>query len=502
MLSIKIAWRNLFRHRGKSMVIGAILFLGAFLLTLGNSVISGMEKGLDKSVVGGFTGDVILISKEQQDPVVLLNMGGKPVKDILRFDTLRPKLESAGLFKNILPVGKGFALALNEQDGVPGFAFLLGVNFRQWKEMFPESMRIMQGNYPDSTGLLMSTGGLDQLYSTMGIWFQPKGFPIDTALLGKDAKEAYPHLTMQNDIVFMGFNEANSTSDIRLPLDGISKFKALNKIWGHFLFVDIASYRRCMGYFSEADQSASLSATQKSLLASDNDNLDALFGTEPPTPAALGPDQTIIAPKQILTTTLPEEAGAYQLVLTRFLPSVDRSQGLDSLQRFLETSGIPLQAVTWQKASGVVGSMTIIIKIALNVFVFLLFFVAIIIIVNTLSMAAMERTSEIGMMRAVGAQKSFITKMFLLETGFLSVVFGGLGILIGVATVLVVRWWGLTTENDILQLLYGGDTFKPLFGIADLILTVIQLTLVTFLASIYPVRVAKSITPLDAISRD
>ena len=33
MLELTIAWRNLWRHQGKSLVIGAILFLGASLLT-------------------------------------------------------------------------------------------------------------------------------------------------------------------------------------------------------------------------------------------------------------------------------------------------------------------------------------------------------------------------------------------------------------------------------------------------------------------------------------
>ena len=503
MLSTKIAWRNLFRHRGKSLVIGTILFLGAFLLTLGNSVISGMQKGLDKSVVGGFTGDVILMSKNQQDDNVLLSMAGKAVEDIARFDTLRPHLEATGLFQNVLPVGKGFAMAINEQGGMPGYLFLFGVNFKEWQEMFPGSIKILQGTYPDSTGLLMSTGGLEQIFSSMGIWFTPKGALLDTSFMSKDAKDLYPHLSTQNDIVFMGFNESNSSSDIRMPLSGVSRFKALNKIWGHFVFVDIDSYRRCMGYFSSKDQSASLSVKQKTLLSSDNTNLDALFGNDDAQALSDKPAQTAAAIKDSTPITPnAEEAGIYQLVLARFAPGIDREKGLDSLNHVLEKAQLPLRALPWQKASGAIGSMTIIIKIALNVFVFFLFFVAIIIIVNTLSMAAMERTTEIGMMRAVGAQKGFITKMFIAETGCLSFVFGGLGILAGVSTVLIVQRIGFTTENDILQLFYGGDTFHPLFGMGDLVLTVIQLTLVTVLAAIYPSHVAKSITPLDAISRD
>ena len=508
MLAIKIAWRNLYRHRGKSLVIGTILFLGAFFLTLGNSVISGMDKGLDQSVVNGFTGDVVMVSKDQVDNNVLLSMQGKAIEDIHSFDTLRPHLEASGILQTTLPVGKGFALAINEQDGAPGYAFLFGVNFKKWREMFPSSLKILQGSYPDSTGLLLSTGGQEQLFRTMGILFQPKDAPLDTSILNKGIKEAFPNITVQRDLVFMGFNEANTSSDIRLPLAGISKFRALNTIWGHFLFVDIESYRQCMGYFTSTDQTSSLSTVQKDLLSSDNANLDAMFGAAEPTtpdnkksitaPQAQAPAPAVVeAPKP-----RSEESGVYQLVLGRFKPGIDRSKGIDSLNHYLTASNVPLRALTWQQASGPIGSMTIIIKVALNVFVLFLFFVAIIIIVNTLSMAAMERTSEIGMMRAVGAQKSFISKMFLLETGFLSFVFGALGILVGLGVVVFVRYLNLTTDNDMLQLFYGGDTFRPIFGLGDFALTVLQLALVTGLASIYPIFVAKSITPLDAISRD
>jgi len=501
-LIIKIAWRNMFRHRGKSLVIGTILFLGAFLLTLGNSVITGMEAGLDKSVVEGFTGDVILVSKSQQDDNVILGMMGKAVENISRFDTLRPSLEATGLFRNLLPVGKNFAMAINEQGGNAGYAFLFGVDFKEWRAMFPNSIQVISGTFPDSTGLLMATGGLEQLYTSMGIWFWPKGAPIDTSVLSKDAKESYPQLNVQNDIVFMGFNEANTSSDIRLPLQGVSRFKALNKIWGHFLFVDINSYRRCMGLFTDQDKAAPVNAQDQALLNQNNTNLDALFGD----PSLLNsapsgaPKKVETVKQQPLATS--KEAGIYNMVLARFAPGINRTKGLDSLNHFLEKGNLPLRALTWQKASGPIGSMTVIIKVALNVFVFFLFFVAIIIIINTLSMAAMERTSEIGMMRAVGAQKGFISRMFLVETAFLSSVFGALGVLSGLGTVLFVQSLKLTTDNDILQLFYGGDTFHPIFGFQDFLFTAGQLLLVTLIASVYPVKVAQSITPLDAISRD
>jgi putative ABC transport system permease protein len=146
--------------------------------------------------------------------------------------------------------------------------------------------------------------------------------------------------------------------------------------------------------------------------------------------------------------------------------------------------------------------MAVLIKTSLFVFVMFLFFVAIIIIVNTLSMAALERTSEIGMMRAVGARKSFIRLMFLGETGVLSAVFGGAGILVGIITVNIVAVFNISTGNDMVQLLFGGDTFRPYLSLLDIGLALIQLVIVTIIAVIYPVRLASNIKPLDAISRD
>jgi len=52
------------------------------------------------------------------------------------------------------------------------------------------------------------------------------------------------------------------------------------------------------------------------------------------------------------------------------------------------------------------------------------------------------------------------------------------------------------------QLLFGGDTFKPFLSLLDVGLALIQLVIVTIIAVIYPIRLASNIKPLDAISRD
>ncbi|MDD5674561.1 MAG: FtsX-like permease family protein, partial [Chitinivibrionales bacterium] len=250
-----------------------------------------------------------------------------------------------------------------------------------------------------------------------------------------------------------------------------------------------------------------VSAAEKTLLTMDNNNLDDLFAPDSlfvPTGKSKRQEKLIIKTDTAKPPAAPVDidAGTYNMVLVFLKPGEKLNEGLIKLNSALATAHLNARAVSWQKSIGPLGSMTALIKGALFVFVSFLFFVAIIIIVNTLSMAALERTTEIGMMRAVGAKKSFISMMFVSETAVLSFLFGGIGIICGVVLVNILARLNITSDNDMVQLLYGGDTFRPLLSLADIALVVFQLAVVTLIAVLYPTKVARGIRPLDAIARD
>ena len=278
----------------------------------------------------------------------------------------------------------------------------------------------------------------------------------------------------------------------------------------HFALMDIESYRNCLGYISAADkQIVSLSNEEETLLGDDALDMDALFSG-----SGLVENKPVSSVSSLMTTA-PEiekvgkteketdlDEGAYNLVFILLKDHSKLNETVDSLNILFKERDAKVRAVTWKKAIGSIGSIAMLIKTSLFVFVMFLFFVAIIIIVNTLSMTALERTSEIGMMRAVGARKGFITNMFLWETALLSSFFGGIGILTGYIVVKVLTLLKFTTDNDMVQLLYGGDVFQPFLSFGDVGIAVFQLVIVTVVAVVYPVLVARSITPLDAITRE
>jgi ABC-type antimicrobial peptide transport system permease subunit len=355
----------------------------------------------------------------------------------------------------------------------------------------------------------MPTGWHKQMGEYYNILFTPEGQQPDTATLSATIKQHLSDMAVKHSVVYMGMNADNSTTDVRVPVRAIVKYRSLNTIWGNFPIVDIESYRECMGYFSAAAQTAKVKKSDLDLFNASNASLDDLFGNgdlvsshsggRAPAVLAAG---SLAGQQDTGSRAVDLDAGTYNMVLLRLRDGTHLDRAVAALTKELVERKLGARAISWKKATGMIGSMAVLIKGALFVFVSFLFLIAIIIIVNTLSMAALERTSEIGMMRAVGARKGFIRLMFLGETGMLAAVFGGAGILAGVIVVNIVAALGITSNNDMVQLLFGGDTFRPLLSALDIVLAVLQLALVTLLAVIYPIKVASGITPLDAISRE
>ncbi len=92
-LILKIAWRNILRHKGKSLVVGLILFIGSFLMTLGNGVITGMDKGIQANIINSFMGHLVLVSEKQKSDNVFFDLYGKAVAPINNFSQIKPFLQ-------------------------------------------------------------------------------------------------------------------------------------------------------------------------------------------------------------------------------------------------------------------------------------------------------------------------------------------------------------------------------------------------------------------------
>jgi len=79
-------------------------------------------------------------------------------------------------------------------------------------------------------------------------------------------------------------------------------------------------------------------------------------------------------------------------------------------------------------------------------------------IMNTMYTAVLERTKEIGIMKSIGARNSAIFALFFIESGFLGMVGGGVGILLGLTFAYGLAAIGrLALGSDLIQASIGFD---------------------------------------------
>ena len=117
------------------------------------------------------------------------------------------------------------------------------------------------------------------------------------------------------------------------------------------------------------------------------------------------------------------------------------------LNAWFAAEGISAVAGDWPKAAGPYAQSVDVLRIVFTGAIVILAVVAIIIIMNTLVVSIIERTGEIGTMRALGGGKGFVRKLFAAETVTLSVVFGVIGIVLAFVAAAVINAIGFEADR-------------------------------------------------------
>jgi ABC-type lipoprotein release transport system permease subunit len=160
---------------------------------------------------------------------------------------------------------------------------------------------------------------------------------------------------------------------------------------------------------------------------------------------------------------------------------------------------LPLKAIDWQTAAGLVGQLIIVIRLVLYIAIMIIFLVALVIINNSMVTATMDRVAEIGTMRAIGAQRRFVLVMFILETLVLGAVMGTLGAGLGILTMEILGSVGIPAPNQILRFLFAGPRLYPTWGAWNVGFAVVIIFLVSIISTLYPALIATRVQPVVAM---
>jgi ABC-type antimicrobial peptide transport system permease subunit len=177
-------------------------------------------------------------------------------------------------------------------------------------------------------------------------------------------------------------------------------------------------------------------------------------------------------------------------------------QTVSAIEAAGKKAGLPLKAITWQKAAGLIGQFATLMRVVLYTAVLIIFVVALVIINNALVMATLERVREIGTLRAVGAQRRFILVMLVLESVAVGLIFGALGTAMGAALIALLGKVGIAAGNDVLMFFFSGPRLYPVLASHNLLLALGIVLAVSIVSSVYPAWIAMRISPREAMQSE
>ncbi|WP_407355540.1 ABC transporter permease [Methanolobus sp. WCC5] len=158
-----------------------------------------------------------------------------------------------------------------------------------------------------------------------------------------------------------------------------------------------------------------------------------------------------------------------------------------------------LDALSWMEANSEILELLNTQVLIVWLYYGLIYMIAGFGIANTLFTVVMDKKSEIGMLKAMGASKMNITMIFLLE----SLILGTIGVLLGCVLGYLASSALASYQIDLPQEMYFGLTTLPLkTDIMNYVYAVVFSFLINIVAGVYPARRAAALDPVEAIESE
>jgi ABC-type lipoprotein release transport system permease subunit len=323
-------------------------------------------------------------------------------------------------------------------------------------------------------------------------------------------------------LTITAFSRTGYVQSVNVPIYGIYQFSGLEKspISGAANLMDLVSFRELYGYLTEDRKEEIAQLKQKSGVAevSRDQAEEALFGEESgatlvaeATPGLineneqLGSNAAALHREDLLKRVYSKEELESGMVLSAAIILEDPTRldtTLKELQKSQALKDLKLRVVNWQEAAGLIGDFVDVMRRVLWGIVIILFVVVLAIINNAVMMATLQRVREVGTMRAIGAQRSFILLMILLETVVLGLVFGGLGAGAGSALISWAGHTGIPAGSDEMYFFFSGPRLLPTLTASNLIYAFLLVVGVSLFSTLYPAFLATRVSPVRAMQTD
>jgi putative ABC transport system permease protein len=504
----RISRRNLMEHKAKTYIIGILIALGVVVLIVGSAFMDTATLGIQRAFIDNYTGH-IMISGVADGKVSLFGVQSpgrmEETPTIPEFSRVFNHVRELDGVTALSPQLTGFGIiGMPEVDG-RAFTLMFGIEPESYRKLF-DNVEIIEGRYlkPGETGVLMSTLQIERIKKEIADEQDVEVEDVDVEFRAGDMLRVSSF--------------GNAGFKIReVPIRGIFDFKLTSEGVGADMitYIDAQTLRALQGLSVVTRDIRTLDSGETYLLQSE-ENMDALFSEEEFT---VEESDEVDLSEDALLSFLDEQnddkkeeeqvsaadtgagpsSGPWQYILLKLEDPRNMNLFTAGLNIWFAREGIAAEAGTWEAAAGPFATTADVIRSVFNIAIIIIGIVAVIIMMNTLVISIIERTPEIGTMRALGAKKSFVWRMFLYETLSVTVVFGIAGIILALLIVLVLNIIGIPANNTFLKILFAGDELHPSVSPLSVVTSMGIILVIGFLSHLYPVSVALKIQPIRAI---
>ena len=183
------------------------------------------------------------------------------------------------------------------------------------------------------------------------------------------------------------------------------------------------------------------------------------------------------------------------LLVVRLRDGADLAATRERLRRAFRDAGLPLEAWSWKDVAGnLLGIAKIGQFLIGSGFLFVLAVIGLG-VGNMLLILMLQRTREIGLMRALGTSKRRVIGALLLEVGLVSALASGAGAVVGAALLAVLGEIGIPATSRAMAYAFGGERFFPELRFTALLFSFLVVVVVGQLAALWPALRASSTHP-------
>lgn len=274
----------------------------------------------------------------------------------------------------------------------------------------------------------------------------------------------------------------------RFHVVGIYDYPNRKTSYENMFLCEFSTALELMGHGEGEETVADLSQDQQSLLESYD--IDSLFGSE-----------IFFSESESLSEEEPvPESDSYN---SNFLiyKLKDRGNTNSFIKKFndrFKKDG-KVEAINWRNSAGSGTIYISVLRIILNIGIYVILVVGFILVNNSLVINVLDRFKEIGTIRAIGASKRFICKQFMMENLLISLVAGIIGIILGILASRIINLLHVHISNDFVQELLSAEYFATAVTFSNFLYCFIVSCLVGVFSWILPLKNALSISPIEAM---